>query len=189
MPEGRTCAACTRKGEVKGSWVVGSFAQPCRKERISKVCLSALPVYLLTALKVPKQFARELDKTRRRFLWAGDQELTGGKCKVSWLIVSKPIDLRGLGILDLQKFSRALRLRWLWFVWTCPEQAWNGMELAVDDIDRTLFAAATRVQIHNGKKKALFWHSSWLDVNHQHISSYCCTAIVGGKTHGSCFPE
>jgi len=32
----------------------------------------------------------------------------------------------------------------------------------VDDTDRTLFAAATRVQVHNGKK-ALFWKSSWLN--------------------------
>lgn len=43
----------------------------------------ALPTYLLTALKVPKQFIKELDKIRRKFLWAGNQDLHGGKCKVS----------------------------------------------------------------------------------------------------------
>jgi hypothetical protein len=45
--------------------------------------LSSLPVYLLTIVKAPKNFLKEIDKTRRRFLWAGDKELTGGKCKVA----------------------------------------------------------------------------------------------------------
>jgi hypothetical protein len=48
-----------------------------------KMVLSSLPVYLLTAIKVPKRFYKELDKLRRRFLWAGNQELHDGKCKVS----------------------------------------------------------------------------------------------------------
>jgi hypothetical protein len=36
------------------------------------------------------------------------------------------------------------------------------MEPPVDDIDRALFAAATRVQVKNGRT-ASFWHSSWID--------------------------
>ena len=49
-----------------------------RRELVRSV-LSSMPIYLLTALKVPKGFIRELDKARRRFLWAGDQEYHGGK--------------------------------------------------------------------------------------------------------------
>ena len=83
--------------------------------------ISAIPVYLLSALKVPKQLNEDIDKARRRFLWAGDGEISGGKCKVAWPLVAKPIEFEGLGILDFERFSRALRLRWLWFSWTDPK--------------------------------------------------------------------
>lgn len=84
-----------------------------RRELVHAV-LSALPTYLLTTLKAPKQFIKELDKLRRKFIWAGNQELHGGKCKVSWARVLRPLDRGGLGIHDLEKFGRSLRLRCLW---------------------------------------------------------------------------
>lgn len=123
--------------------------------------LSSIPVYLLTVLKPPKKFIKNLDKERRRFLWAGNQQLHGGKCKVSWARLQRPIDKGGLGITDLAAFSRALRLRWLWFQWKNPDRPWVGMELPVDEVDKALFAAATRVTVNNGRT-ANFWMSSWL---------------------------
>lgn len=62
----------------------------CRE--LVRSMLSSLPVYLLTAVKVPKNFIKEFDKIRRRFLWAGDKELSGGKCKVAWVRVCTPTD-------------------------------------------------------------------------------------------------
>ena len=79
--------------------------------------LSSLPVYLLTVVKAPNKFLKEIYKLRKRFLWAGDGELTGGKCKVAWPRVCMPQPNGGLGIKDLECFSRSLRLRWLWFQW------------------------------------------------------------------------
>lgn len=64
--------------------------------------------------------------------------------------------------MDLERFSRALRLRWLWFSWSSPDQPWKGTTLPVDSVDMALFNAATRVTVHNGCK-ASFWNSSWLD--------------------------
>ena len=52
--------------------------------------LSAMPTFALTALRIPKKFIKEIDKSRRRFLWAGDEEITSGKCKVGWASVTKP---------------------------------------------------------------------------------------------------
>jgi hypothetical protein len=49
-----------------------------RRELVRSV-LSSLPVYLLTALKPPKKFLKELDKLRKRFLWSGDGEISGGE--------------------------------------------------------------------------------------------------------------
>lgn len=42
--------------------------------------LTAMPTFALAVLHTPKKFFRE---TRRRFLWAGDKELTRGHCKVN----------------------------------------------------------------------------------------------------------
>jgi hypothetical protein len=95
-------------------------------------------------------------------LWAGHQELHGGKCKVNWAHVCRPLRHRGLGITDLERFAHALRVRWLWFQWKTLDKSWSNSELPVDDVDRALFAAATRVTVHNGKS-AKFWTSSWVE--------------------------
>lgn len=127
--------------------------------------LSALPTFALTVLKVPKKFFTEVDRARRRFLWAQDEELTGAKCKVSWPVVCSPIDNGGLGIHDLQRFSRALRLRWLWFAWAQPDRPWVGTQLPCDDGDRALFAASTTVTLGDGNT-ATFWNCSWTGDGH-----------------------
>jgi hypothetical protein len=80
-----------------------------RRELVQSV-LSSLPVYLINVIKPPKKFFKEFDKLRRRFLWAGDGQLGGGKFKVAWTKVCTPTPNGGLGIKDLECFSRALRL-------------------------------------------------------------------------------
>lgn len=132
-----------------------------RRELVRSV-LSSLPVYLVTVIKPPKKFIKEFDKIRRRFLWAGDGQLTGGKCKVAWVKVCTPTPNGGLGIKELESFSTALRLRWLWFEWDNRDRPWKGLEIPVDNNDRRLFNSATRVLLGNGRK-ASFWQSSWLD--------------------------
>jgi hypothetical protein len=118
-------------------------------------------VYLLTVVKAPKNFLKEIDKLRRRFLWAGDQELSGGKCKVAWVRVCMPPSNGGAGIIELETFSRALRLRWLWYYWDDRNRPWKNFELPVDNVDISLFNAATSVEIGNGEK-ASFWTTRWL---------------------------
>lgn len=39
--------------------------------------------FLLTGLKASKESLEALDKQRRKFLWAGGEALTEGKCKVN----------------------------------------------------------------------------------------------------------
>ena len=140
----------------------GQLLNPAGRRELVRSVRSAMPIYLITSIKAPKQLTEDIDKIRRRFLWAGDMELTGGKCKVAWTTVARPVEYGGLSIIDLDRFSRALRLRWLWFSWTNPEWAWHGTELPVDSEDLALFSAATRVTVRNGQK-ASFWHSSWID--------------------------
>jgi hypothetical protein len=81
---------------------------------------------------------------------------------VVWPLVSKPKTLGGLGILNLDKFSCALRLRWIWKSWTTEDHPWKGFDVPCNLADRLLFSASTIVTVGDGKT-AKFWHDSWLD--------------------------
>jgi hypothetical protein len=69
---------------------------------------------------------------------------------------------QGWHLTDLEKFSRALRLRWIWFQWMNPEKPWNGSPIPIDATDEVLFALATTVTVHSGTK-AKFCQSSWVN--------------------------
>lgn len=157
-----------------------------RRELVRSV-LSSIPVYLLTVVKAPKNFLKELDKLRRRFLWAGDKDLTGGKCKVAWVRVCAPTIHGGAAILDLEKFSRALRIRWLWFSWDERARLWRGLELPVDKEDIALFHAATKVDLGNGDKAA-FWMSRWLHGQAPATLIRLCSITAKGKAERSVKP-
>lgn len=45
--------------------------------------LTALPTFGLSVLRAPKKFLDEVDKVRRRFLWAREEQISRGECKVS----------------------------------------------------------------------------------------------------------
>jgi hypothetical protein len=108
-----------------------------------------------------------------------DGELTGGKCKVPWPKVCTPQPNGGLGIKDLEYFSQALRLRWLWFAWDSRQRPWEGLQVPVTDEDRTMFNAATVVQLGNGKTAS--WNSCGLNGRRWLRAFRCCTSIAGGK--------
>lgn len=74
------------KGRLAG-WQ-GQLLNPAGRRELVQSVLNAIPVYLLTSIQAPKQLFEDLDKLRRRFLWAGDSEISGGKCKVGWPLVS-----------------------------------------------------------------------------------------------------
>lgn len=73
--------------------------------------LSAIPIYLLIAINVPKWFIKVVDKIRRGFLWKGREQANGGCCLVAWEKVMRPLDLGGLGITNLQVMAYARQMR------------------------------------------------------------------------------
>lgn len=75
----------------------------------------------------------------------------GGKCKVNWTKVCSPIWYGCLGVPNLEKNARALRLRWLCFEWRTLEKPWIGSKTPCDDLDKDLSAASTRIQIGDGQ--------------------------------------
>jgi hypothetical protein len=54
----------------QGGWQVNLLNIDGRRELV-KIVLGSLPTYLLTVIKPPKRFYKEIDKLRRKFLWAG----------------------------------------------------------------------------------------------------------------------
>ncbi|KAJ1262159.1 hypothetical protein BS78_09G086300 [Paspalum vaginatum] len=121
-----------------------------------------MPTYHLSIFHLAKWARKKIDKTRRSFHWKGEDNANGGHCLVNWPTVSRPKDLGGLGVLDLDKFGCALRLHWLWKEWTDNSKPWGGMQVPCNRMDRLLFQASTSVTVGNGAK-AKFWHDSWLD--------------------------
>jgi hypothetical protein len=125
-----------------------------------KTVITSQAIYLLSALNVPKEILNLLDSKRRQILWAGSDNLTGGKCKVNWKHVVRPKALGGLGVLHLGTFARALRLRWLWKICTSPYNAWGKLETPCTNVDSLFFAASTDIKIGDGSKIS-FWDSAW----------------------------
>jgi hypothetical protein len=124
--------------------------------------LSSIPVYWLSVHKLPVWVRKKIDSIRRAWLWHGEVTCNGGHCKVAWGRICRPLDLGGLGILDLDRFSTALRLRWLWHERCSRDKPWVGMPVPCSLADQELFAVATRATIGDGKI-ASFWKDSWVD--------------------------
>lgn len=124
--------------------------------------LSSIPTYFLTMFAPKKWMLKRINRIRRGFLWKGSEEVNGGHCLVTWPKVQRPKKFGGLGVLDLELFSRALRLRWMWYAWTDPERPWVGSEVPCNEVDKKLFRLCTVVNLGDGNK-AKFWESTWLN--------------------------
>ena len=126
-----------------------------------KSVLTSQVIHLLSALRVPKKILQFIDNKRKQFLWAGNEDLTGGKCKVNWIRAARSKKGGGFGILHLGKFSRALRMRWLWKQCKTETGQWLHSETPCTNKDKQLFAAATTFTVGNGDKIS-FWETAWL---------------------------
>jgi hypothetical protein len=132
------------------------------RELLGKTVLTAIPTYYLMAFKFLKWAFAGINKFRRNFFWKGfnPDNVKGGHCLVSWRTCHRPRRLGGMEINDLEKFNRALRLRWLWYNWDPKERHWKKLFRLDDPTDRSLFAS-TYVIIGDGKATP-FREAKWL---------------------------
>jgi hypothetical protein len=126
-----------------------------------KSVLSSMVIYMMTTHKFPTWVIEQIEKKCRAWFWRGEGSCNGGHCRVSWSIVCRPKELGGLGVHDLTKFGRALRLRWMWLAWKNPSRPWVGSALPCDEVDQALFSAATVLTLGDGCI-ANFWKDRWL---------------------------
>ncbi|KAM0886337.1 hypothetical protein ACQ4PT_029742 [Festuca glaucescens] len=124
--------------------------------------LSSMVLYHLAVFKLPVWVLRRIEKIMRSFLWMKPGATPGTRPHplVNWRTVCRPKELGGLGVLDLERFGRAMRLRWLWYAWTDPDRPWIGTDNPCDDTDMALFRASTEITLGDGAK-CLFWHDHW----------------------------
>lgn len=76
--------------------------------------------------------------------------------------MQRPKILGGLGVLDLELFSRALSYAGCGTNWAEPDRPWVGLQVPCNEVDQQLFRLSTKVILGDGCK-AKFWDSAWLD--------------------------
>lgn len=87
--------------------------------------LSTLPSYFMMVIRLPKWVIKQIDKTRRRFLWHGVNQ-NGSKMNLAnWESVCKPKEYGGLGIIDLSAVNRALLVKWTWYWQKLEQRMWK----------------------------------------------------------------
>lgn len=75
--------------------------------------LSAVPLYILSLFRVPKNILKQIDRHRCQFLWQG----SGPKkayALVNWKTICMAKEIGGAGILDLDQMNIAMLLKWWW---------------------------------------------------------------------------
>ena len=110
-------------GDRLPGWKADLLTKAGRKVLVQSVLTSML-IYLVMALDLPQWALKAIDKIRRGFLWRGRKDARGGHCLLAWPKVTRPPNLGGLGISNLQNLSWALRIRWLWLQKTEPGKPW-----------------------------------------------------------------
>jgi hypothetical protein len=96
------------------------------------------------------------------FLWTGTEMVDGGKCLVTWTRVQCPLQLGGLGVLDLKLMGCAVCLCWLWLQWVDPSKPWAALPLHEDAMTKAFFKTSIRCIVGNGQFM-LFWLDPWMD--------------------------
>lgn len=76
--------------------------------------------------------------------------------------VCHPLELGGLGILDLQRSGVALRMRWLWPQRIDPSRPWVHLHLPSDPDASSVFQASITWTVGNGHT-CDFWTDPWID--------------------------
>ena len=94
-------------------------------------------------------------------MWKGRKDVRGGHCLIAWPKVTRPVELGGLGITNLQQLSWALNLRWLWLQKTEPDKVWNFFHVHAPKQVKAFFSVAIVTEVGNGKSTC-FWSDRWL---------------------------
>jgi hypothetical protein len=142
-------------------WWKGKLLNKTGRLTLINLALTPVVLYYMTVFPLSKWAIRKIDRIRRKFLWHGAEETRKGNCQVNWKWVLLPKGKGGLGILDIGKFNRALRLRWQWLKWKNPDKPLSSMLVSLTEEENALFQACTNISVGNGCRIS-FWGDRWL---------------------------
>jgi len=159
------------------SWQASLLNTMGRVVLINSVLDSKL-IYVMSSMQLPPGLLQQVDKLRRAFLWAGDQNTSSSKCLVALQNVCTTKELGGLGIKDLGTHNICLLLKLIHRLHCANYSAWatwirqraNLASLKGDlrghhwEMLRTLlplYQAITTVSLGNGKSTS-FWNDVWV---------------------------
>jgi hypothetical protein len=77
---------------------------------LTMVTVSTIPIHVSIVVLVSPWIYQAIDKLCRAFSWNVTSSVWGGQCLVSWTKVMLPVDMGGLGVIDLTTMGYALRL-------------------------------------------------------------------------------
>jgi hypothetical protein len=102
-----------------------------------------------------------VDKIRKGFLWKGRDHANGGCWLVAWDKVTRPFELGGHGIPNLNVMARALQLRWQWHKKVRVDRPWTDLELPSHLNALALSSAIVVTEVGNGNNTR-FWMDQWI---------------------------
>lgn len=109
-----------------------------------RTVFTAIPIYQMIALDLPKWVIRLLISEEGGFLWKGQEKANGGHCLVSRERVQKPLQHGGLGIHNHEILGWALHIRWLWQQNSDASWPWEGLSVNEPRNARALFKVAVQ---------------------------------------------
>jgi hypothetical protein len=91
----------------------GSMMHRAGRLALVKSMLSAVPICTYICMGLLAWMYKGLTKLAKAFLWIRTDVVHAGKCLVAWDKIQRPLQLGGLGVLDMEKMGRALQMHWL----------------------------------------------------------------------------
>jgi hypothetical protein len=134
----------------------GSLLNGAGRATLVQTTLSVIIVHISICCCLLNWAIEQIGRRRRAFLWAGKEEVSGGRCRIAWPIVCAPKDVGGLSIPDLRILGFALRLRWMWLCRTRPDSSWVLLPSTTEKRVSSMFQSSLFVVIGDGTS-AKFW--------------------------------
>jgi hypothetical protein len=89
----------------------GKLLNKVERLALVNLVLPSVVICHMTVFPLSMWAIKRIDRMRRAFLWQGAEEPWRGHCLVNWKWVQRPKKTRGLGIVDLEWFNMAFRIR------------------------------------------------------------------------------